>query len=148
MPDSVGAVEVRPARDDAEVEQALALRVSVFTGEQGVNPSADIDGLDGEALHFVAVEDGRVIATCRVLIRDGVAKLGRMVVEREQRGRGIGARVLEVAESAAAEHGATRVLLHAQVAAVSFYARGGYAEVGEPFVEEGIDHITMERELA
>ena len=141
-------MEVRPVRDDAEVEQALALRERVFVGEQGVDPSADRDAFDDEALHFVAVEDDRVIGTCRVLIRDGVARLGRMVVEREERGRGIGARVLDVAERVAAERGATLVRLHAQSAAVSFYARGGYAEVGEPFVEEGIDHITMERELA
>jgi predicted GNAT family N-acyltransferase len=31
---------------------------------------------------------------------------------------------------------------------VELYARGGYEQVGEPFVEEGIDHVTMERSLA
>src|SRR5688500_5162344 len=98
MPDSVGAVEVRPARDDAEVEEALALRERVFVGEQGVTPEADRDGLDGQALQFVAVEDGRVLGTCRVLIRDGVARLGRMAVEPDARGRGIGAQLLAVAE--------------------------------------------------
>ena len=148
MPDSVGAVEVRPARDADEVEQALALRERVFVGEQGVDPAADRDGLDGEALQFVAVEDGRVVGTCRVLMRDGEARLGRMAVEPHARGRGLGARLLEEAERAAREAGAARVRLHAQAAAVTLYARGGYARIGEPFVEEGIDHVTMERALA
>jgi predicted GNAT family N-acyltransferase len=148
MPGSVGAVDVRPARDAAEVEQALALRERVFAGEQGVDPAADRDGLDGEALQFVAVEDGRVLGTCRVLIREGVARLGRMAVEPRVRGRGIGTRLLDEAEGGALAAGATIVRLHAQSAAVSLYARGGYAEVGEPFVEEGIDHVTMERALA
>ena len=148
MRDSVAAVEVRPVRDAAELEEALALRVRVFTGEQGVDRSADIDGLDGEALQFVAVEDGRVVGTCRVLISDGLAKLGRMVVARELRGRGLGAQLLAEAERGARAAGATQVRLHAQVRAVEFYARGGYEQVGEPFVEEGIDHVTMERALA
>lgn len=148
MPGSVAAVDVRPARDADEVEQALALRERVFVGEQGVDPAADRDGLDDQALQFVAVEDGQVLGTCRVLIRGGVARLGRLAVEPDARGRGIGARLLDVAERGAADAGATLVRLHAQAAAVSLYARGGYTEVGEPFVEEGIDHVTMERPLA
>jgi predicted GNAT family N-acyltransferase len=148
MPGSVAAVDVRPARDHAELEQALALRERVFCGEQGVDPGADRDGLDGEALQIVAVEDGRVVGTCRVLMRYGVARLGRMAVEPDLRGRGIGARLLDEAERGALAAGATLVRLHAQAAAVPLYARGGYAAVGEPFVEEGIDHVTMERALA
>jgi predicted GNAT family N-acyltransferase len=148
MPGSVAAVEIRPTRDTGEIEQALALRERVFVGEQGVTPAADRDGLDDQSLQFVAVEDGRVVGTCRVLIRGGVARLGRMAVEPHARGRGLGRQLLEEAERGALEAGATLVRLHAQAAAVSLYARGGYAEVGEPFVEEGIDHVTMERALA
>jgi predicted GNAT family N-acyltransferase len=151
MPGSVEpvTVEVRPVRDAAELDEALALRERVFFGEQGVDPEADRDGLDEEALQYVAVSgDGRVLGTCRVVLRDGVARLGRMVVQRDARGRGIGALLLEEAERGALAAGAARVRLHAQVRAAPFYARGGYAQVGEPFVEEGIDHVTMERALA
>jgi predicted GNAT family N-acyltransferase len=148
MPGSVAAVEVRPVCDAAELEQALMLRERVFCGEQGVDPAADRDGMDGEAMQFVAVEHDRVLGTCRVLIRDGVARLGRMAVEPAARGRGIGALLLEEAERGAAGAGIARVRLHAQARAVPLYARGGYEQVGEPFVEEGIDHVTMERTLA
>ena len=148
MPGSVAAVEVRPARDAAELDRALALRERVFSGEQGVDPAADRDGMDSEAMQFVAVDGERVIGTCRVLMRGDVARLGRMAVEPDERGRGLGAQLLEEAERAAASAGARRVLLHAQAAAVSLYARGGYERVGEPFMEEGIEHVTMERTLA
>jgi predicted GNAT family N-acyltransferase len=141
-------VEVRLARNAAEVEQALDLRVEVFCGEQGVAVPAERDRYDDHALHFVAVEDGRVVGTCRLVMLDRVARLGRMAVERLHRGTGIGAELLAIAERAALEAGAERVRLHAQLEARSFYARGGYEEQGEPFVEEGIDHITMERALA
>ena len=135
-------------RDPAELEQALAVRERVFCGEQGVTPEGERDGHDAGAEHLVAVDGGRVIGTCRVYVRDGVARLGRMAVEPAARGRGIGAELLVAAERAARAAGARRVRLHAQVAARSLYARGGYEQVGERFVEEGIDHVTMERALA
>ena len=141
-------MEVRLARNAAEIERALDLRIEVFCGEQGVDVSAERDADDDRALHFVAVDDGRVVGTCRVIMDGGLARLGRMVVERSRRGTGLGAELLAVAERAARDGGAGRVRLHAQVGAREFYARGGYEARGEPFVEEGIDHITMERALA
>ena len=141
-------MEVRLAGDPSEVEQALALRERVFCGEQGVEMAAERDGRDGEALHVVALEGGRVVGTCRLLLDDGVARLGRMAVEPELRRRGIGAALLHEAEHASAARGAHTVALHAQTAACDLYARGGYVERGEVFVEEGINHVTMERALA
>ena len=130
------------------MERALELRERVFCGEQGVTLAAERDGHDREALHVVAVEDGRVVGTCRVVVNDGLGRLGRMAVEPRARGRGIGALLLAEAERAAAAAGASRIRLHAQTAVRSLYARGGYSVRGAPFVEEGIDHVTMERALA
>ncbi|HEX8054299.1 MAG TPA: GNAT family N-acetyltransferase [Thermoleophilaceae bacterium] len=134
--------------DPGLVEQALALRERVFCGEQGVALEAERDGHDDEAIHVVCLRTGRVLGTCRVLVRDGVARLGRMAVEPLARGRGIGGEVLAEAERAARVAGATRMRLHAQSAAIGLYERAGYEQVGDPFVEEGIDHVTMERALA
>ena len=135
--------------DDPDwIEQALALRERVFCGEQGVDLVAERDGLDAEAIHVVYIDNGVVIGTCRVLVRDGVGRLGRMAVEPAARGRGIGGELLEVAEEAARNAGATRMRLHAQIAARSLYARAGYEQVGDSFDEEGIEHVTMERPLA
>ena len=39
------------------------------------------------------------------------------------------------------------VLLHAQVQARAFYERAGYHIHGEPWMEAGIPHITMQRAL-
>jgi predicted GNAT family N-acyltransferase len=56
--------------------------------------------------------------------------------------------LLDVAERCAREAGAERIDLHAQTAARSLYARGGYVERGEEFVEEGIEHVAMEKSIA
>jgi predicted GNAT family N-acyltransferase len=120
----------------------------VFCGEQGVAPEADRDGHDDEAIQIVAVTDERVLGTCRVLVRSGVGLLGRMAVEPQERGAGIGAALLAAADGAAREAGAERIRLNAQTHALSVYERAGYVREGEEFQEQGIPHVTMERRLA
>jgi predicted GNAT family N-acyltransferase len=141
-------IEVRPASGRAEVEAALELRYRVFCGEQGVTLAADQDGLDPEALHIVAFADGRLAGTCRLLFDGGVARLGRMAVEPDLRGRGIAAAVLEQAERESRRGGASRIRLHAQANARPLYERAGFELRGEEFLEEGIPHVTMEKPLA
>jgi predicted GNAT family N-acyltransferase len=141
-------VEVRPARDRYEIDQALALREQVFCVEQGVPLAADQDGLDDDAIQVIAIESGRVIGTCRVLIEDRIGRLGRMAVEASERGRGLGAAILAAAEQSARDAGASLMRLHAQRYVEDLYAAAGYTPYGEPFVEEGIAHGGMEKPLA
>lgn len=141
-------MEVREARTDDEVDSALALRERVFCGEQGVSFEADQDGRDPEATHIVAVERGLVIGTCRLLFRGEVARLGRLAVEPGRRGDGVAAAILEEADRIAADAGAERIALHAQTYAQALYERAGYEEYGPTFVEEGIEHVAMEKRLA
>jgi predicted GNAT family N-acyltransferase len=138
---------VRPPQDAAELRAALALRHDVFCTEQGVSEAQEIDGRDGEALHLVAVRGERVIGTCRVLVEGGVAKLGRMAVERGARRGGVGARLLDAAEAAACGAGVRRVILAAQLYAEPFYAEHGYHPVGTHFEDAGIEHVRMEKAL-
>jgi predicted GNAT family N-acyltransferase len=141
-------IEVRPANGPAEIEAALDLRYRVFCDEQGVTLEADQDGRDPEALHIVAFDGARMVGTCRLLFDDGVARLGRMAVEPDARGRGIGATILEEAERESRAAGAKRIRLHAQTVARSLYERGGFEVEGQEFMEEGIAHVTMEKPLA
>ncbi len=141
-------VEVRHARGRGELEQALALRERVFCVEQGVAPAAERDGLDDQAIQIVAVESGRVIGTCRVLVDGEIARLGRMAVEARARGRGIGAAILAAAERSARRAGARLMRLHAQRYVEDLYVAAGYIARGEPFAEEGIPHLAMEKRIA
>lgn len=139
---------MRTAKTEAELAAALELRERVFCGEQGVSVAADRDGRDGEATHIVAVDDdGRVIGTCRLLFRGLVARLGRLAVEPDRRGAGIGAKILREADRVARSAGAERIDLHAQTYALDLYVADGYVERGSRFVEEGIEHVAMEKRL-
>jgi len=140
-------VEVRRARDEEERGAALRLVDTVFGGEQGIWPSAD--GREPDVLRLVAVDDdGTVVGTCRLLLDDGIARLGSLVVARERRGEGLGRALLGEAEREARVAGAACVRLNAQLPARGLYDHAGYRPVGDVFVAEGIDHVAMEKELA
>lgn len=98
-------------------------------------------------MHIVALSEGRVIGTCRLLFDERVARLGRLVVESELRGRGVAGAILREAERVALESGADRIALHAQTYALALYRDNGYAERGARFTEEGIEHVAMEKVL-
>lgn len=142
------AAQVRLASGVAEVEQALELRERVFCGEQGVSLEAERDGYDSEGAHLVAVDRGRIVATCRLLIQRDVVRLSRMAVEPEFRRRGLGTSILAAAEDWSLHAGAQRITLHAQLPVRSLYEGLGYEARGRPFVEEGIEHVLMEKAIA
>jgi predicted GNAT family N-acyltransferase len=96
----------------------------------------------------VAVDGGRVVGTCRLVFRGRVARLGRLAVEPERRGEGIAAAILLEADSEALEQSADTISLHAQTYARELYVDAGYEERGPAFVEEGIEHMAMEKRLA
>ena len=141
-------MEVRPPRDAGELREALVLRERVFCGEQGVSFEADQDGRDPEATHIVAIDEGAVIGTCRLLFRGQIARLGRLAVERGRRGDGVAAAILREADRVAGQAGADSIALHAQTYALALYSSAGYETYGPTFVEEGIEHVAMEKQLA
>jgi predicted GNAT family N-acyltransferase len=128
--------------------EVAALRTRVFVEEQGVPAEVEQDALDATAVHVLARDrDGRVVATGRLLVRDGRGVVGRMAVEASARGRGHGAAVLAELHRQAAALGSTEVELHAQLTARGFYERAGYTAVGGVYEEAGIAHVTMRRRL-
>jgi predicted GNAT family N-acyltransferase len=135
---------VRTAAGD-DLGAALALRHAVFCVEQGVPEELEHDEHDATALHLVAVADGVVVGTCRILLEGTSARLGRMAVARSHRGRGVGADLLGAVHRHARAAGASEVELHSQLTARDFYARAGYVPEGEEFEEAGIAHVVMRR---
>ena len=113
-----------------------------------MSEAAELDGLDDESIHLVAMDRGKVVGTCRLRILGDGAKLERMAVSQDFRGIGLGLRLAEETETEARREGAARMVLHAQVRARGFYEAAGYAASSEDvFLEEGIEHVRMEKEL-
>jgi predicted GNAT family N-acyltransferase len=140
--------EVRPAHGDREVRDLLELRHDVFCNEQGVPENEEADGRDPEALHLVALVDGVVVGTCRVLMVGSTAQFSRLAILASMRRRGIATALLDVAEAETRAAGGRRLVLHAQTYARELYERAGYRVRAPVFVEAGIEHVAMEKTLA
>lgn len=96
---------------------------------------------DADRTFFVAVEDGRVVGTVAL---EG-HRLKAMAVEAQA--RGVGRRLVERLEEEARARGHLRIELHARVTARGFYAKLGYVEEGETFIEVTIPHVKMWKTL-
>ena len=126
--------------------ELMGIRNAVFVDEQGVPPKLESDGRDAGASHFLATDEaGNAVGTAR-LLDDG--QIGRIAVLPAFRRRGLGRRLLTLAMDSARARGDRRVWLHAQIDAQDLYLQAGFRIVGERFIEAGIPHIGMERDLA
>ena len=141
-------VELKLVETEAEMEAALAVRMRVFVAEQSVPAEEELDDEDATATHVIARHNELVIGTGRLLIRaEGTCQIGRMAVDQPWRRRGVGGRLLLYLEQEARSQGMSQVMLHAQEYVKGFYAAHGYLERGELFLEAGIPHIEMRKEI-
>ena len=120
-----------------------AVRRAVFIEGQGVPEALEVDGLDGEATHLLAVRDGRAVGTLRILRRGDAGKVGRVAVLEAERGQGTGAALMRAAAEECRRMGLSRVTLGSQVHAIPFYERLGFAAHGPVYDDAGIPHRDM-----
>jgi predicted GNAT family N-acyltransferase len=142
-------LEVRLARPE-DLPAVYALRHEVFVLGQDVPEEMERDEHDDVVDHGVALVDGVVLATGRLLpptAPGGAATVGRMAVAEAARGQGLGAAVLDLLERTAHERGWPAIELHAQIHATGFYDRAGYTPYGEVYLEAGIEHLSMRKDL-
>jgi len=124
------------------------IRAEVFVREQHVPPELEMDELDADAVHILALLDNAPVGTGRLIVAmDGTAKIGRMAVLLPQRRRGVGRAILLQLMDEAKVHGARKVSLAGQLHAIPFYERFGFVADGDIFLDAGIEHRMMERAL-
>lgn len=126
-------------------EALLHVRQNVFVEELGVPGLLEADDLDAAAFHLLARDDGnRVIGTGRLT---ATHQIGRLAVLPPWRGQGVGLALLRGLVDRARSTGWSEVRLDAQVDAVGFYKREGFACEGELFEEGGLLHQAMRKPL-
>jgi predicted GNAT family N-acyltransferase len=142
------SIECRAISGANEFARCAAIRTEVFVVEQRVPPEEEMDELDRDAVHVLAWHDGTPVATGRLILgENGDARIGRMAVLRPHRRHGVGSAVLLKLMEIARERGVQRISLAGQLHAIPFYERFGFVARGDVFVEAGIEHRWMDREL-
>ena len=137
-------ISIRPADWQVDREILKALREEVFVREQSVPAEMEWDEFDRQSHHVVAMADGIPIGTGR-LLPDG--HIGRLAVLRAWRGQGAGSTLLAALMEIARKLGMSRVMLNAQIQALPFYLRHGFHAEGEEFLDAGIAHRRMWRDI-
>ncbi|KAA8705977.1 GNAT family N-acetyltransferase [Pseudomonas cannabina] len=120
------------------------IRDSVFVAEQSVPPELEWDADDAEAVHFLAWEGDYAVGTAR-LLADG--EIGRLSVLKDWRGLKVGEALLSAVIDEAEKRGLKPLKLSAQVQAVDFYQRFGFMVTSKEFLEAGLPHVDMLRQV-
>jgi len=137
--------------DVNQLYDILKLRCDVFVVEQTCYyPDLDDKDRNSHALHLMAYEDKQLVAYARLLppgcSYDTMSSLGRVVTSANQRGKGTGHKLLTQSLQLIDEHWPD-VTCHisAQEHLQQYYQRHGFTSVGEPYLEDDIPHIGMQR---
>ncbi len=131
-----------------QLYELLRLRSEVFVVEQNC-VFQDMDGLDDQAMHLLGVRASELVAYVRCFPKGMTfdeASIGRVVTRQSARGGGLGHVLMAEAISALQQQwGAQPIRIGAQAHLKDFYQRHGFADVGKPYVEDGIPHLEMLR---
>jgi predicted GNAT family N-acyltransferase len=137
--------------EQQEREKAYIIRRKVFVEEQHVPDEMEIDEVDERAdTQYILImnEEEKPVGTARFRpYGEGVLKVERVAVLKEQRGTGTGRMIMETIETTAKKAGYQGLKLAAQLHARKFYEGLGYQSQGETYLEAGIEHIDMVKSI-
>ena len=120
------------------------LRESVFVVEQAC-AYLELDGRDlepGTRHVWASTPDEGPVGYLRVLDDGDLARIGRVLVSRPHRGRGLSSLLMRAALDVVGDRPSR---LDAQTPLAGWYTGFGYRPDGPEFVEDGIPHVPMRR---
>lgn len=138
---------VKVVENHQELQDAFAIRKTVFIHEQQVPEEEEIDQFDDTATHFVQYDKELPIGAGRFRTIDGTGKVERICVLKEKRNTGAGKLIMHKIEEYAKGQGIHKLKLNAQTHAIPFYNNLGYEVISDEFLDAGIPHRTMQKEI-
>ena len=131
-----------------EVENIFSLRSEVFVVEQDC-VYQDIDNKDQKAKHLLGYDKDVLVAHSR-LLKPGdyfdQHSFGRAVVKKSHRGLGLGDELVKRSIKELGDQ--TEIKISAQYHLEKLYQKNGFISVGNTYLEDGIPHIAMFRNLS
>ena len=134
-----------------ELNLGFALRIKVFVEEQKVPIELELDDKDhsDNTVHIGYFHEDNLIGVARLIDMDkDVIHIGRVVIDKEYRGQGIGRELIIGCENIAQQilKRKTIIELSAQIQAENFYKSLGYNRVNDKiYLDAGIEHVDMRK---
>jgi ElaA protein len=130
-----------------EFHDIIALRLKAFVVEQNCS-YLDLDGKDKKCYHLICRDGfGKVVATARILppgISYSEVSIGRVVLDQEIRGKGIGHQLMEQSmKFINEEFGSVPVRISAQKHLENYYNTHNFFSTGKEYLEDEIPHVEM-----
>lgn len=141
-----------------DVYHILRARSQVFVVEQNCIYQ-DIDEVDFDCLHLVAHKNEALYGYCRIIPPEyntlqsktlaavsskPMPAIGRVLVLPEHRRNGIARQMMtQGIKYCRKKYGKTPIIISAQSYLIGFYHSLGFSVDGEPYLEDGIEHVIM-----
>ena len=144
---------IKILKSKEELNLGFALRIEVFVKEQKVPMELEFDEKDNSenTVHIGYFNDNKLIGVARLIDLDkDVIHIGRVVIDKEYRGQGIGRELIVGCENIAQQILKRKIIieLSAQIQAENFYKSLGYNRVNNKiYLDAGIEHVDMMKEI-
>ena len=133
-----------------ELYQILRLRSEVFVVEQDC-VYQDLDNKDQISVHIFIKEKNEIVAYTRIFKSGDYYKnpsIGRVVVSKKKRGKELGKKIMISSIDYIQENlKGDKIELSAQKYLDKFYKDLGFYKIGEDYLEDGIPHQRMIKEI-
>ena len=144
---------IKILKSKEELNLGFALRIEVFVKEQKVPIELELDEKDNSehTVHIGYFNDNKLIGVARLIDLDkDVIHIGRVVIDKEYHGQGIGRELIIGCENIAQQILKRKIIieLSAQIQAENFYKSLGYNRVNNKiYLDAGIEHVDMRKEI-
>ena len=144
---------IKILKSKEELNLGFALRIEVFVKEQKIPMELELDEKDNSenTIHIGYFNDNKLIGVARLIDLDkDVIHIGRVVIDKEYRGQGIGRELIIGCENIAQQILKRKIIieLSAQIQAENFYKSLGYNRVNDIiYLDAGIEHVDMRKEI-
>lgn len=133
-----------------EYQEMIVLRAKVLREPLGLSFSEnDLEKDKDDILLGLLLPEKQKVAACCILtpINSLSVKLRQMAVDNDLQQSELGTAMLSFAEYVSSREGFQQIILNARKTAIGFYEKYGYRTIGEEFIEVGIPHYKMEKEI-
>ena len=144
---------IKILKSEKERSLGFKLRTEVFVNEQNVPIKLELDEKDNSknTVHIGYFNNNKLIGVARLIDLDkDVIHIGRVAIDKEYRGRGVGRELIIGCENIAQQILKRKIIieLSAQIQAENFYKSLGYNRVNNIiYLDAGIEHVDMRKEI-